>query len=613
MKTKHAFFGTWPLRGLVLVLFCASTLALFPEEREEKPDIEEKIEVIGWVPLYRALQSVAILDEEQIRSFSPDGLSGLLNQSPGMLVLNAGNPAQFSYSFARGASVNQMLYLIDGVRLHDPSSSLAGNFSFLSPKLIEKIEIVRGPLSNLYGSSAMGGVVNIITRKKEGLDFSLSGGSCGTLESGVHFGKRLGDFSLFFSGDLLNYDDRLENDRFERLGFSLLSQYEKGALSLGASFFGSMVNAGIPWNLGQSTPERRYGQDNFLVSLPLSLRVNRTSVLDLKGSLHWNHYAFSDPTDSWSGSYGNESFLAELQAKFSTRLLRNLNLVSGVDFSSQRIGNVNNGERLLAAAVSGVASVYADLQADLGRMLLAASLRLDKHVNLRAVLSPQLGVSYNALPFLKLRASFSRSFRAPSPPETLNPYWGNPGLLPETGRSLEAGADLFLRFVSCGLTVFTSRYENLIGFSPLTSRFANISEARIDGAEISCSWEMRRGLSSRMAYTFLHTQDVQYDRELLRRPRQTLTASLLYRGPKFSVAAEMTYVGRRLDYNELLWTVAESQPFNHFACMASIPLAQSLSLSCRVTNAFNARYEEVMGYSAPSRRIMLGIEYRGGR
>jgi outer membrane cobalamin receptor len=210
---------------------------IFSEEKKEKPLLEEKIEVIGKVPLYRAMQSVSVFDEDHIKNFSPDGLKGLLNQSPGMLVLNAGNPAQFSYSFARGAAVNQMLYLVDGIKLYDPSSSLAGNFSFLSPQLIEKVEIVRGPLSNLYGSSAMGGVVNIITRKKEGLILTLSAGSHGTLESSVQFGERFSNFFVFLNGDFLNYDDGLKNDHFERRGFSFACGYEKNNFDLGVYFF----------------------------------------------------------------------------------------------------------------------------------------------------------------------------------------------------------------------------------------------------------------------------------------------------------------------------------------------------------------------------------------
>lgn len=597
---------------LVFFLACLFSLPLVAAEKRQKPDVEEKVEVIGRVPLVRALQSVSVLDSARIGGSGPEGLQGLLGQCPGMLVLNAGNPAQFAYGFARGASVNQMLYLVDGVKLHDPSSSLAGNYSFLSPQLIEKVEVVRGPLSNLYGSSAMGGVVNIITRKKEGVQLSLSGGSHGTMAGNVHFGKRLGSYHFFLNGDLLDYDERLANDRFERRGFSLHSGYEKNDLSLGLSFFGTMVNAGIPWNLGTTTPKRGYEQESYIVSLPLNMRLGRRGLLDITASLHWNRYDFSDPDDGWNPQFANESSMAETQAKYSTRFLNKLNLVVGADLSLQRIASSENHAALIPRASMAVASLYADLQADLGRLLLAGSLRLDKYDGLAGVFSPHLGLSFNLNSILKLRASFSRSFRAPALPERLNPYWGNPGLLPETGNSLEAGADLYAAGLEFGITVFTSSYGNLIGFSPLTSRFANIQGARIRGVEANCEWEVFAGLHWRTAYTYLHTRDLQYERELLRRPRHVLSASLQYRVPAFTLAAEMAYVGRRLDYDELLWTIAESRPFNRLALALQLPLAKNMIAFCRVDNALNARFEEVMGYPAPLRRFMFGVTYGAG-
>jgi outer membrane cobalamin receptor len=598
--------------SVAVIVFFAVFQSAWPAEENKKPDLEERVEVIGHVPLQRAMQSVLVLDAEWIRAFRPDNLSALLNQSPGMLVLNAGNPAQFSYSFARGASVNQMLYLVDGVKLHDPSSAIAGNYSFLAPQLIEKVEVVRGPLSSLYGSSAMGGVVNLITRKREGLQCSLSAGSHGTLASSIHFGKRLGNVHFFFNGDLLNYDERLVNDRFERQSFSLHSGYEKNGLSLGLSFFGTLLDAGIPWNLGAATIRRGYEQDNFIVSLPLNARIGQQGRLDISGSLHWNRYDFSDPDDTWNPQFANDSFMAEAQVKFTSRIFKKLNLVAGGDLSWQRIANTSNDEALLPRARREVASFYTDLQADLGRLLLAASLRYDKYHGLAGVFSPHVGASFNLSPFFKLRASLSRSFRAPALPEMLNPYWGNPGLLPETGRALEVGADFYVAALEWGITVFDSVYRDLIGFSPLTSRFANINQAVIRGAELNCDWEIFKGLHWRTAYTYLHTQDVQYERELLRRPRHVLSTSLLYRASAFTVSCEMVFVGKRLDYDELLWTIAESRSFNHIALALHFPLLKNMIAFCRMDNALNSRFEEVLGYPAPLRRFMLGASYGVG-
>lgn len=595
------------------ILFCLLVPLLAAGEEEEKPDVEETVEVIGKVPLVRALQTVSVLDRERVQGGGRDGLKELLNQCPGMLVLNSGNPAQFSYAFARGASVNQMLYLIDGVKLYDPSSSLSGNFSFLSPHLVEKIEVVRGPLSSMYGSSAMGGVINVITSRKEGTRFSLAGGSHGTWDSQVHFGKRLGAFHVSLNAGLLNFDDRLANDRVERKNFAIHSGYDRDDLTLGLAIFGSLVEAGIPWNLGASTPRRGYTQDNVIVSMPFSLEFGKRGRLDATASLHWNRYDFRDPDDAWNPQFANESFLAEAQVKFTTRLLKWLRLVAGADLSTQRIANLENDQTLIPGTSMGITSVYADLQADLGRMLLAGSLRYDKHQGLAGVLSPHFGASFNLTPFLKLRASASRSFRAPTLPEMLNPYWGNAALLPETGSSIEAGIDLTVAALQFGLTGFDSTYTNLIGYSPLTSRFANINRADVRGAEISLDWQVLAGVHCRAAYTHLHTQDIQYGRELLRRPRHVFSAALSYRTAcGLSASADMTVVGKRLDYDELLWTVAENKAFNQIGLMLRLPLAKHLSVFCRVDNALNARFEEVLGYPAPLRRLLLGAAYEVG-
>ncbi|MCG2812195.1 MAG: TonB-dependent receptor [Candidatus Aminicenantes bacterium] len=612
MSKSSIYFGENAMQHLIasLLLVFLSFSSLLSDENKDNPLIEEKIEVIGKVPLYRALQSISVFDEEHLKNFSPDELKGLLNQSPGMLVLNAGNPAQFSYSFARGASVNQMLYLVDGVKLHDPSSSLAGNYSFLSPQLIEKVEIVRGPLSNLYGSSAMGGVINIITRKKEGLILSLAGGSHGTLESSIQFGERFSDFFVFLNSNFLNYDDSLKNDHFERKGFSFNSGYEKDRFSLGISLFGNIVNAGIPEYLGEPTPDRKYTQSNLLFTLPVKFNITNESYFDIKGSLHWNNYEFSDPDDLWNYLFSNSSFVTELQTKFSTKFLAKFALSAGWDFSRQKIDNFDNNEKIISGLKTDVNSLYLDMNIDFSKLLVAGSVRYDKYSGLSGVFSPQIGVSLNVNSNLKLRSSFSQSFRAPTIPEMLNPYWGNANLLPETGKSFEIGCDLFLSRINMGLSFFNSEYSNLIGFSPLTAKFANINKAKIAGVEINCNWKIVKGLNWLTAYTYLHSQDIQYKRALLRRPRHSFSAALHHHTSRFTLSAEMVYVGKRLDYDELFWTVSENTAFSHFNFSVTIPIFKKISGFFRVSNALNSHFEEVLGYAAPLRRVLFGVKYQ---
>ena len=596
----------------ILLVFCLGfSFMLFSAEKKEKPLLEEKIEVIGKVPLTRALQSVTIFSGKELDYLKFAGLKAILNQSPGILVLSAGNPGQFAYTFARGAAVNQMLFLVDGCKLFDPSSSLGGNFSFLSPQVIQKIEIIRGPLSNLYGSNAMGGVVNLITKKSDGLDFSLARGSHDTYEGDFNWGGKKSAFNFSLNGHFLNYSDGLLNDKLQKQGFSFHSAYEKANLNLGIYLFGNLVNSGIPINLGLPTPERHYWQKNLLLSAPFSYRFEEHFDIESKISLHWNQYEFSDPNDTWNSFYANQSFVSALTAKLNALFWDKLKIMAGIDYSLQKIDNQSNDELLLKEAKTNIFSHFLSVNADLNKFLLSASLRLDKYKNLKTVVSPQLGVSFNLLPNLKIRTSYAQSFRAPTLPELLNPYWGNAALVPETGKSLEFGIDFYLQSLAMGITYFDSQYLNLIGYNPITWKFVNINEALSKGIELSVKKALLKHWQWGLAYTYLKTLDMQYNRELLRRPRHTFSSQLTYQSAKFDIFIEMVYVGRRLDYDELVWSVAENPAFNTFSFVFNFPVTDKITWFLNVSNAFNRHFEEILGYPAPLRRILVGIKYQG--
>ena len=597
----------------ILLAFCLlwSQCMLFPSEKNEKPLLEEKVEVIGKVPLTRALQSVTIFNEKDFENLKFTGLKAILNQSPGILILSAGHPGQFAYTFARGAAVNQMLFLVDGCKLFDPSNSLGGNFSFLSPQVIQKIEIIRGPLSNIYGSNAMGGVVNLITKKSAGLGFSMARGSHGTYEGDLNWGRKKEHYSFSLNGHLLNYSDGMSNDKLQKQGFSFNSAYEKHNLNLGISLFGNLVNSGIPINLGLPTPNRHYWQKNLLFSVPVTYRFAEHFDFEGKISLHWNKYEFSDPDDTWNQFYANQSFVGALTAKFNLLFWEKLKITTGIDYSRQKITNQSNGELLLEEAATNTYSNFLSVNADLAPFLLSASFRLDKYKNLKIVGSPQIGVSFNLLPHLKIRTSYAESFRAPTLPELLNPYWGNVKLEPETGKSLEFGIDFFMKWLSLGITYFDSQYLNLIGYNPITWKFVNINKANAKGIELNVKKAIIKHWQWGLAYTYLRTQDIQYKRELLRRPQHTFSTQLSYQGRQFDFFADMVYVGKRLDYDEIHWSVAENPSFNTFSFGFNFFVAEKISLFLNISNAFNRHFEEVLGYPAPLRRLLVGIKYLG--
>lgn len=579
-------------------------------EKNQGPKLIEKVEVVGKIELNRTIQSVTLYSEEEIRKFSSDGLKALLNQSPGFLVLNGGHYGQIAYSYARGASVNQTLVLIDGFKITDPSSSLGLNTTLFSPYLIEGAEIVRGPLSNMYGSNAMGGVINLISRKKEGLEIAAFLGSHETYEGNLYFSKKTGDVTFTVNGNLVNYSDGIENDRFVNRGISLKAEYLTRNWKTGLLFLGNFSDSGIPFNLGYATPNRQYSQDNLIFALPLTIRFTGPTRLNLKLSHNRNSYDFQDPDDSWTPSYSNKSVINEARISLDTLLWKHLKLTCGIDYADQGITNQDPTGILLDREKTRYLSAFLNTGLNLKRLFFSASIRYDKYQDQDRQYSPQVGLSYLVSDMVKFRTSYSRSFRAPTLPELLNPMWGNPDLKAEKGRSFEIGLDLYTRPATISLVYFDSKYENLIGYSPVTWVYANLDQADISGVEFSASMNPVNGVQLWLSYTYLHTYDAQNEQELLRRPKHSVSAMISYQNRAFSISGEFIYVGRRLDYDELLWTTSESPAFNSFNVNLSIPLNKKLFLIGKATNAFDQEYQEVLGYPAPGRRFILGIKYK---
>jgi outer membrane cobalamin receptor len=289
---------------------------------------------------------------------------------------------------------------------------------------------------------------------------------------------------------------------------------------------------------------------------------------------------------------------------------KNMNISIGMDYSSQEISNQDQSGPLLEKRETNYLSAFLSAGLDMKKLLLSASLRYDKYKDLGPEFSPQLGFSYLLSPTLKLRGSYSESFRAPTIPELLNPLWGNPGLEPEKGRSFEFGLDIYTRRAIFNLVYFNSTYKNLIGFSPVTWKFSNLNQADISGIEVSASITLFEQVLLWVATTYLDTYDLQNEQELLRRPKNSVSAMISYKNKHFTVSGEMIYVGKRLDYDELLWETAESPAFNTFNFNLSIPLNSKLAIVGKATNAFNHEHQEILGYPAPGSRIILGIKYK---
>lgn len=602
---------------LIIVLVSFQSYAKEKEADSSNPHITEIIEVIGDVAQSRSVQSVSVIDKGKMRKFRLNNLKSFISTTPGVLTLSSGKFGQASSTYIRGSNSTQILYLIDGIKVRDVSNIGGVSLATISPFLVNKIEIVRGPLSSLYGSDAMGGVISINSRTDSGIRFETSLGSHGSYLGNVSWAKEIEGFNISFASANQLYSDNIRNDKFKNNGFTARIDYKKNErFKTGFRFFGNITDSGIPFNISMPSLHRKYRQFNYVAAIPFEFEFNNTTRLKINLSYNRNNYKFEDEEDLWNPYFKNTSDNKEVEAVFKTRLLNKLFFSGGVDYSSQKIFTENNSGITIDNVRSDYFSSYMLLNFELGDLYLTGSVRYDKYKNVDSNISPQIGFSYLFSDNIKLRGSYSNSFKAPLPVHQINP-WGasNFDLKPESGKSFEIGLDLFSKRIAAGITYFSTEYSNLIDwvtidFTTWTGQYQNISSADIKGVELEFSYSPLNSLILNLTHTYLNTENLSTGNPLPRRPENTTAFSFTYTGKRFSLAGQFRYVGSRIDFDYSNFPPQiENPPFNTYDITTTLPINKSLSLFFKMTNLLNKEYQEFFGYTAPGRRLEAGITY----
>lgn len=587
------------------------------QKDKEESMFTEVVEVVGNVPVIKTIQSVSVFKNEDFEMFNFESLKSVLTLTPGLLSLSSGAFGQDAATYIRGSKNTQVLYIIDGVKLRDRANIGGVNLSVLSPSLMERIEVVRGPLSSIYGSDAMGGVVSISTLSKEGADFTASFGSHGSYTGNFSGTAKLKDLTFGLSLNTQRYSDDVVNDVFKNTGLTARINYRNETIDTGLRFFASMTDSGIPFDFGASTPERNYKQGYYVAALPFTFTINENAAVDLRLAYTNSKYEFNDPTDMWGPYFMNRFDNYEAELTYTGTFFEILQIKTGLDYSDQKVVSETDLGRTLDNEKMSYFSGFASAGLNLEALQLSASVRYDKYKNVEANVSPQVGISYLVANKLKLRASYSHSFLAPLPAQMINP-WGLPNfsLDPEKGRSVEVGAEFYSEKVVLSATYFNAKYEDMIDWvtvdwTTFEGQYRNVKNVDTYGVELSATFHPVYNLTLSGAYTYLHTEDKATGEPLVRKPKHTLSGFISYAHKRFVVSVNMVYVGKRPDLDYTAWPPeVESPAFNTYNFNLVVPVYKGLSVFGKLTNAFDKAYEEVKGYPAAGRRIEMGLKYR---
>ena len=578
----------------------------------------------------RLAADVAVIDSDTLRQSTADSLADLLRREAGLQLSRNGGPGQSSGLFIRGTASQQSLVLVDGVRVGSATLGYAA-VEALALSQVERVEVLRGPGSSLYGADAVGGVVNLITRRGTGalqFDGRLAVGGYGSSEASAGVRGATGpngafDYAAVLSSErskgvsVLRPGDQFGNYNPDRDGYQLdaaqlrLGFKPQAGHRVGFSLISSKLNA--QYDASEFLPPT-YAQ-NAAPDFRTRLRTD-VAALDWRGELATglvgSARASRSVDDARSGGTAVDRFrtvrqLGSAQLAWQTGVVGQF--VAALEHqrdeatSTSYVAGVQRSNNAVALELTGAAGPWS-WQTDARR---------DDSSDFGGVSTARLGGGYTLMPGLRLRALTGTTFRAPSFNDLVYPGYGVTTLQPERGQSVEVGINWRASHREAAATVYRNTVRDLIAFESDASRCppdpayafgcaANINRARLQGATLSGlqrlgPWTLKAQLD------FLRARDTLTGARLPRRASQQATLSADWTAGDWSAGASALRLGSRPDGGKTL--AAETT----LDLNGTWRFAPAWALQAKLLNSTDRNREPARDYQGLGRQAWLVLRY----
>ncbi len=579
-------------------------------------------------PVEQSLAAVTVFDRAQIEQSQATSLPELLQKVPGVSLTNNGGPGKSTSVFIRGSNANHVLVLVDGIKVGSVTSGSAA-FQDLPIELIERIEVVRGPRSSLYGSEAIGGVVQIFTRKGQGQGarpyFSAGAGSHNTYSgsAGVSGGNGPGWYSLGVSSsdtDGINVKPRQasgyepDRDGYRNLSASLRAGYRfASGLELDA-------------NLLQAKSHNDYDSVNRRGTAGFDAHSDGLSkVAGLRARFAplepWQVSLQAGRSEDKSDAFTDGRFFSRFDSRRDSLIWQNElslapghDLILGLDYQHDEV----SGSTAYAEDSRDNQGYFAQYLGSQGRHDWQLALRRDHDQQFGRQHTGSLAYGFAWSEALRSTLSYGTAFKAPTFNQLYFPGFGNPDLQAETSQSLELGLAGRHGWGHWALNAYRTEIDNLIATVRVNgqSQAEGVDTARIRGVELvlgsellGWDWQANYSLMSAENRSRRLAPDGQpfYGRELNRRPGQLLNLDIDRRFADLSLGASLHV--QESTYDDLANQV-ELDGFVTLDLRAEYHLSPTWRVQGRVSNLLDAQYQTAAGFNQMGRGLHFNLRYQ---
>lgn len=620
----------------VAALAALSALAAAGAARAETPDRGVVVTATRVATPAQSLgSSVTVITEEDLEKRRTATVADILREVPGVQINRSGGLGTLTEVRLRGTEANQVVVLIDGIEVTDPANSSQFDFGDLEAANVERIEVVRGPTSTIYGGDAVGGVIQIFTKRGEGTVHGSVKGEIGSqmtrrASGNAGFSYKWVDFTLaphLVTTEGISIAEREngnpENDGYRNQGFTAI---------LGVQPIPELEITGI-WRQDDSKSELDTGfapPFNAADSAALQKRMRRHWKIEGKLTLFdglWENIAsYSVGRTNLRSfnaarveTFGNEGTKRKLEYQTNLYPAEWLTVTAGIDRERETISQTAFPQLKRTADIHGY---YGQAQVNpFGGLHLTGGVRLDKHDTFGTQDSYRLNAAYVIEETgTKLRGGWGTAFKSPTLAElfTSNPAFGivaNPNLGPEFSRSWEVGVDQ--RFwddrAKAEVTYFNTDVYDLIQntgtFPNITPR--NVGRADIQGVESALTVSPLETVDVVAQHTWIAHQSRATSSRLLRRPKHTASVNVAWRPIEgLTLDVTGTYRGLSIDTNFTTGMREEMDPNLEFDAAVSYDINDHVTVYGRAENITNEQNQELVDFGVRGRSFFVGMRAR---